>query len=45
MILPNPLREKALSWLRSTELWKSLGSSDYSKLSGVMRETFVKSIF
>lgn len=44
MILPNPLREKALSWLRSTELWKSLGSSDYSKLSGVMRETFVKSI-
>jgi pimeloyl-ACP methyl ester carboxylesterase len=25
-------------------LWKSLGSSDYSKLSGVMRETFVKSV-
>ena len=44
MILPNPLREKALSWLRGTDLWKSLGSSDYSKLSGVMRETFVKSI-
>lgn len=44
MILPGKLREKALSWLRNTSLWKSLGSSDYSKLSGVMRETFVKSV-
>ncbi|MEQ8525260.1 alpha/beta hydrolase [Gracilimonas sp.] len=44
MILPSSLREKALGWLRSTSLWKSLGSSDYSKLSGVMRETFVKSV-
>ncbi len=44
MILPNPLRDKALSWLRGTNVWKSLGSSDYSKLSGVMRETFVKSV-
>ena len=33
-----------MTWLRGTDLWKSLGSSDYSKLSGVMRETFVKSI-
>jgi pimeloyl-ACP methyl ester carboxylesterase len=44
LILPKSLRNKALSWLRSTTLWKSLGSSDYSKLSGVMRETFVKSV-
>ncbi len=44
MILPTSLRKKTLSWLRSTSLWKSLGSSDYSKLSGVMRETFVKSV-
>ena len=44
MILPGKLREKALGWLRSTDLWKKLGSSDYSKLSGVMRETFVKSV-
>lgn len=43
-ILPGSPREKALGWLRSTSLWKSLGSSDYSKLSGVMRETFVKSV-
>lgn len=44
LVLPGSLREKALEWLRSTSLWKSLGSSDYSKLSGVMRETFVKSV-
>ena len=44
LILPDSLREKALRWLRSTPIWKSLGSSDYSKLSGVMRETFVKSV-
>lgn len=44
VILPNPLREKALNWLRGTGMWKSLGSSDYSKLSGTMRGTFVKSV-
>lgn len=44
MILPPSLREKALGWLRQTALWKSLGSSDYSKLSGVMRETFVRTV-
>lgn len=44
LILPANLREKALGWLRGTALWKILGSSDYSKLSGVMRETFVKSV-
>lgn len=44
VILPGGLRDKSLNWLRTTELWKSLGSSDYSKLSGSMRETFVKSV-
>lgn len=44
VLLPQPLRNNALNWLRTTKLWKSLGSSDYSKLSGVMRDTFVKSI-
>ena len=44
MILPAGMREKALQRLRSTSLWKILGSSDYSKLSGVMRVTFVKSV-
>ncbi len=44
LILPEGAREKALGWLRSTSAWKSLGSSEYSQLSGVMRETFVKSV-
>lgn len=43
-ILPGSLREKGLKYLRQTSVWKSLGSSDYQKLSGVMRETFVKSV-
>jgi len=43
-ILPPSLREKALNWLRQTSIWQMLGSSDYSKLSGVMRETFVKTV-
>ncbi len=44
LILPGSLREKGLNYLRQTSFWKSLGSSDYQKLSGVMRETFVKSV-
>ncbi len=44
LLLPGRAGEKALQWLRSTPLWKSLGSGDYRKLSGVMRETFVKSV-
>ena len=40
-LLPEDLRNKGLQNLRQTSLWKSLGSSDYQKLSGVMRETFV----
>jgi pimeloyl-ACP methyl ester carboxylesterase len=43
-ILPSNLREKALSWLRKTPVWQALGSSDYSKLEGPMRETFVKTV-
>lgn len=44
LILPGGLRQKGLNQLRKTALWKKLGSSDYQKLSGVMRETFVKSV-
>ena len=44
LILPPDLRDKALKKLRQTSLWKSLGSSDYSKLTGVMRHTFVKTV-
>lgn len=43
-LLPGPLSERGLTWLRSTPLWKALGSSDYKTLSGVMRETFVRTV-
>lgn len=43
-LLPNNLREKGLAALRKTAIWRALGSSDYSKLQGVMRETFVKTV-
>lgn len=40
-LLPQKQREKGLEKLRETALWKSLSSSDYQKLGGVMRQTFV----
>lgn len=43
-LLPGKARVRALGKLRNTALWKALGSSDYRQLSGVMRETFVKSV-
>ncbi len=43
-LLPAPLREPGLDWLRHSLVWKLLGSSDYRALSGVMRETFVKTV-
>lgn len=43
-LFPASLRDKGLNRLRKSSLWKKLGSSDYQKLCGVMRETFVKSV-
>lgn len=43
-LLPPKPRNKALDRLRNTPLWRSLGSSDYRKLDGVMRDTFVRSV-
>jgi len=43
-ILPDKLRDHGLAWLRGSAVWRSLGSSDYRALSGVMRETFVKTV-
>lgn len=43
-IVPKSLGDRGLNWLRSTKLWKSLGSSDYQQLQGVMREIFVKTV-
>lgn len=44
IILPPAFRRKALEKLRQTSIWKALGSSDYRKLSGVMRKTFVQTV-
>lgn len=43
-LLPAPLRDPAMDWLRHSLLWHALGSSDYNALEGVMRETFVKTV-
>lgn len=43
-LLPGKAREKGLARLRQTAVWKKLGSSDYRSLSGVMRDTFVKTV-
>ena len=43
-VLPSPLRNPAMDWLRHSLVWRLLGSSDYNTLSGVMRETFVKTV-
>ncbi|MDG5767035.1 alpha/beta hydrolase [Balneolales bacterium ANBcel1] len=44
LLLPEKLRNRALERLRRSRLWKSLGSSDYSRLEGTMRETFVRTV-
>ena len=43
-VLPRPLRELGLDWLRHSLVWRLLGSSDYRALEGVMRETFVRTV-
>lgn len=43
-MLPEPLREFGLDWLRHSLVWRALGSSDYRALDGTMRETFVKTV-
>jgi len=43
-LLREPFKSQGLDWLRTTSTWKSLGSSEYAVLSGVMRETFVHSV-
>ncbi len=43
-LLPEPLRAFGLDWLRHSLVWRALGSSDYSALEGVMRQTFVKTV-
>lgn len=42
--LPESLQAPALDWLHHSLLWQALGSSDYNALSGVMRDTFVRTV-
>lgn len=44
MLLSGRYRSQGLDWLRESFIWRMLGSSDYRELSGVMRETFVKTV-
>ncbi|MDI6402724.1 alpha/beta hydrolase, partial [Balneolaceae bacterium ANBcel3] len=44
LLLPGSLKHKSLQWLRTTRIWKSLGSSEYNELSETMRQTFVKTV-
>lgn len=43
-LLPGPLRDFGLDWLRHSLVWKALGSSDYRSLEGTMRDTFVRTV-
>lgn len=43
-ILPSALRAPAEDWLRHTVVWRALGSADYNAQTGVMRDTFVKTV-
>jgi len=43
-VLPGRLRDFGLDWLRHSLVWKALGSADYRKLEGVMREVFVRTV-
>ncbi|MEX0945642.1 MAG: alpha/beta hydrolase [Balneolaceae bacterium] len=43
-LLPESLKNRGLNRLRRSKIWKKLGSSDYQQLSGVMRESFVKTV-
>ncbi len=44
LVLPEKPRELGLDWIRHSLIWRLLGSSDYRQLSGVMRETFVRTV-
>lgn len=41
-LMPGALSQWYLSRLRSSNFWKRMGSADYAKLSGAMRQTFTQ---
>lgn len=44
LVPAGPLRERGLAWLRTTVYWRLAASTDYAQASGVMRETFVRTV-
>ena len=43
-LFPGVIKEFGLDWLRNSLIWKFLGSSDYRALTGVMKDTFVRTV-
>lgn len=43
-MLPQRARAFGLDWLRHSLAWRLLGSSDYRRVEGVMREVFIRSV-
>ncbi len=43
-LMPNRLAQLYHDWLSHSLLWRALGSSDYNAASGVMKETFVRTV-
>jgi pimeloyl-ACP methyl ester carboxylesterase len=43
-ILPHAAAEFFNDWITHSLAWRALGSSDYNALTGVMRDTFVKTV-
>lgn len=43
-LLPPSARPPVEDWLRHSLVWRLLGSADYNAQTGVMRETFVKTV-
>jgi pimeloyl-ACP methyl ester carboxylesterase len=43
-LVPGTHKDAVHRWLRTTRVWKALGSGDYKTLDGVMRQIFVKTV-
>lgn len=43
-LLPSKAADFFNDWITHSLIWRALGSADYNALSGVMRETFVKTV-
>ena len=43
-IMPRAAADLFQDWITHSLIWRAIGSSDYNALTGVMRETFVKTV-